>query len=58
MQLGAQGSEIKRIEKERELQANSADRIVSFHLIYYKAQFCGRSPRERGNHTYPIVVCD
>jgi hypothetical protein len=38
--------------------AKSTDRTVSFHLIYYKAQFCGRSPRERVNHVYLIVVCD
>jgi hypothetical protein len=52
-----EGREEKR-EKERDLQAKSADRTVCFHLIYYKAQFCGRSPRERVNHVYPVVVCD
>jgi hypothetical protein len=38
--------------------AKSIDRTVSFHLIYYKSQFCGRSPRERVNHVYLVVVCD
>jgi hypothetical protein len=58
LQLGAQGKEIEKGEKERDLQAKSVDRTVSFHLIYYKAQFYGRSPRERVNHVYAIVVCD
>jgi hypothetical protein len=40
------------------MQAKSTYRTVSFHLIYYKAQFCERIPRERVNHIYPIVVCD
>jgi hypothetical protein len=56
LQLGA-GREERR-EKERDLQAKSTDRTVRFHLIYYKAQFCGRSPRERVNHIYLVVVCD
>jgi hypothetical protein len=58
LQLGAQGREIEKREKERDLQAKSADRTVSFHLIYYKAQLCGCSPRERVNHVYLVVVCD
>jgi hypothetical protein len=57
LQLGAQGGERRR-ERKRDLQAKSADRTVCFHLIYYKAQFCGRSPRERVNHVYLVVVCD
>jgi hypothetical protein len=56
LQLGAHGREIERREKERDLQAKSVDRTVSFHLIYYKAQFYGRSPRERVNHVYLVVV--
>jgi hypothetical protein len=58
LQLGAQGGDIEKREKERDLQSKSVDRTVSFHLIYYKAQFCGRSPRERVNHIYHVVVCD
>jgi hypothetical protein len=57
-QLGAQGREIEKREKERDLQYKSADRTVSFHLIYYKAKFCGCIPRERVNHIYSIVVYD
>jgi hypothetical protein len=48
----------ERREKERDMQAKSVDRTVRFHLIYYKAQFCGRNPREILNHIYPSVVCD
>jgi hypothetical protein len=48
----------ERREKERDLQANSTDRTVRFHLIYYKAHLCGCSPRERVNHVYLVVVCD
>ena len=36
VQLGAQGREIEKREKERDLQAKSTDRTISFHLIYYK----------------------
>jgi hypothetical protein len=53
-----QGREIEKIEKERDMQAKSAYRTISFHLIYYKSQFYGRSPRERVNHVYLVVVCD
>jgi hypothetical protein len=49
----------KREERKREdMLAKSTDRTVCFHLIYYKAQFCGRSPRERVNHVHLVVVCD
>jgi hypothetical protein len=37
LQLGAQGREIDKREKERDLQAKTADRTIIFHLIYYKA---------------------
>jgi hypothetical protein len=45
-------------ERKRDMQGKSADRIACFHLIYYKEQLCGHSPRERVNHIYPVVVCD
>jgi hypothetical protein len=49
----------KREERKREyLIAKSADRTACFHLIYYKAQFCGCSPSERMNHVHLVVVCD
>jgi hypothetical protein len=38
------------------MEAKSIDRTVCFHLIYHKAQFCGRIPRERVNHVY-LVLC-
>jgi hypothetical protein len=38
------------------MQAKSEDRTISVHLIYYKAQFYGCSPRERVNHVYLIVL--
>jgi hypothetical protein len=38
--------------------AKSADRTVCFRLIYYKAQLCGRIPRESLNHIHLVVVCD
>jgi hypothetical protein len=56
LQLGAQGGEIEK--RERDLQAKSADRTVCFHIIYQETQFCGRSPRERVNHVYLVVLCD
>jgi hypothetical protein len=56
LQLGAQGGEIEKREREKDLQAKSVDRIVCFHLIYYKAWLCGCSPRERVNHVY-LVFC-
>jgi hypothetical protein len=57
LQLGAQGGE-RREKRERDLQAKSADRTVCFHIIYQETQFCGRSPRERVNHVYLVVLCD
>jgi hypothetical protein len=57
LQLGVKGREIDKREKERDLQAKSADRIVIFHLIYYKAQLCRCNPRERVNHVYLVVAC-
>jgi hypothetical protein len=49
----------KREERKREdLLAKSVDRTVFFHLVYYKAQFCGCIPRERVNHVHLVVVCD
>jgi hypothetical protein len=47
-----------REKRERDLQAKCADRTVCFHLIYHETQFCGRSPRERVNHVYLVVMCD
>jgi hypothetical protein len=45
----------KREERKREdLLAKSADRTICFHLIYYKAYFYGRIPRERVNHIYLV----
>jgi hypothetical protein len=38
------------------MQTKSTNRTVCFHLIYYKAQFYGRRPRERVNHVY-LVLC-
>jgi hypothetical protein len=55
LQLGAHGGER---EKERDLQAKSIDRTVCFHIIYQETQFCGRSPRERVNYIYLIVLWD
>jgi hypothetical protein len=40
------------------MKAKSVDKTVCFHLIYYKAHFYGRGPRERVNHVYSVVVCD
>jgi hypothetical protein len=34
------------------------DRTTCFHLIYYKARFCGHRPRERVNQEHIVVVCD
>ena len=49
----------KREERKREyLLAKSVDRTICFHIMYYKSQFCGRSPRERVNNVYIVVVCD
>jgi hypothetical protein len=56
LQLGAQGGERRR-ERERDLQAKCTDRTVCFHIIYQETQFCGRSPRERVNHIYLVVLC-
>jgi hypothetical protein len=58
LQLGAQGGEIEKRERERNMQAKSADRTVCFHIIYQETQLCGRSPRERVNHVYLVVRCD
>ena len=58
LQLGVQGGEIEKRERERDLQAKSADRTICFHIIYQETQFCGRSPRERVNHIYLVVLCD
>jgi hypothetical protein len=55
--MGVQGGERRR-ERKRDMQDKSADRIVCFHLIYYKPHFCGFIPRERVNHIYLVVVCD
>jgi hypothetical protein len=51
------GEERKRRKRE-DLLAKSVDRTVCFHLIYYKQQFYGCSPRERVNHVHLVVVCD
>ena len=48
----------QRRDKERDMQAKRVDRTVIFHLIYYKAQLCGHSPRERVTHVYLVVACD
>jgi hypothetical protein len=37
LKIGAEGREIEKREKERDMQAKSADRTVGFHLIYYKS---------------------
>jgi hypothetical protein len=42
-----QGGGIEKRERERNLQAKSANRTVCFHIIYQEMQFCGHSPRER-----------
>jgi hypothetical protein len=55
LQLGAQGG---MRERERDMQAKCIDRTVCFHIIYQETQFCGRSPRERVNHVYLVVLCD
>jgi hypothetical protein len=47
--LGAQGGERRR-EIKRYLQAKNTNIIVCFHLIHYKAHFCGHIHRERVNH--------
>jgi hypothetical protein len=52
-----EGREEKR-KKEREICKLSEDRTVCFHIIYYKAQFYGRIPREKVNHVYLVVVCN
>jgi hypothetical protein len=57
LQLGAQEGERRR-ERKRDLKTKSVDIIVCFHLIYYKSQFYGCSPRERVNHVYLVVLCD
>ena len=54
LQLGMQGGEIEKGERERDLQAKCVDRTVCFHLIYQETQFCGHSPRDRVNHVYLI----
>jgi hypothetical protein len=47
----------KKRKRERDLQANNADRTICFHAVYQESQLCGRSPRERVNHTNFVVVC-
>jgi hypothetical protein len=47
-------------EKEKERKRSAAkceDRTICFHLIYQELEFCGRSPRERVNHVYLVVLC-
>jgi hypothetical protein len=55
---GCAGRGEKRRERKREIYKLSADRNVCFHLIYYKVEFCGHSPRERVNHVYLVVLYD
>jgi hypothetical protein len=45
-----------REEKKEDLLAESLDKNCMLILIYYKAQFCGRSPIERVNHVY-LLLC-
>jgi hypothetical protein len=53
-----EGREIKKEERKREIfAAKCVDRTVFFHLIYQETQFYGRSPRERVNHVYLVVLC-
>jgi hypothetical protein len=54
--VGCIGRGDREEERERNLLAKSTDRTVCFHLIYHKAQFYGRSPRERVNHIY-LLLC-
>jgi hypothetical protein len=54
---GCAGKGEREEERKREyLQDKSTYRTVIFHLIYYKSQFCGRSPRERVNHIH-LLLC-
>jgi hypothetical protein len=49
------GREERKRERERSV-AKCGDRTVCFHTIYQETQFCGRSPRERVNHIYLVVI--
>jgi hypothetical protein len=40
------------------MQVKSIDRTICFHIIYQETHFCRRSPRERVNHVYIVVLCD
>ena len=42
--------------KRERYVAKCVDRTICFHLIYQEAHLCGRSPRERVNHVYLVVL--